>query len=410
MKISPELLKKQRKKDKTIKGFCLSSAILTTLVLGAVFLYIALMGVQSLSLKFLTNDYWSENLMLSYEDVSMKAGGSVQEEGGAIYIPRLGIRVQEARNQHKDTVIRIQHMDEDSPLLKGRFTVAANEGKNKKKVFRNASIVTATVEGAKGAEVVGSQMKTDLHTFAETLQEGKLLSLYIQTPGGGIRGSMIATLMLLFVSMVIALPLGVFAAIYLQEYAKKNRFTAMLRSSIEMLSGVPSIVFGLMGVAVLFPVTALFGADGMSILLGGFTMAVILLPVVIRQSEEALLTVPKGLRDSSLAMGATKVQTIFRVVLRKALPGLLSAALLSVSRVIGESAALIYTMGTVISDQPKMTEGATSLSVMIWSIMSREQPDLEQASAISLIILVIVLFLNILVKSIVTRYSKKWEA
>ncbi|HHX07366.1 MAG TPA: ABC transporter permease subunit, partial [Erysipelothrix sp.] len=110
------------------------------------------------------------------------------------------------------------------------------------------------------------------------------------------------------------------------------------------------------------------------------------------------------------SLGATETQTIFKVVLPTALPGIISAVLLAISRVIGESAALIYTMGTAISDNPEILQPATTLAVQIWSIMSGEQPNFELASAISIIILVVVLSLNILVKAITTRLNRKWEA
>ena len=124
--------------------------------------------------------------------------------------------------------------------------------------------------------------------------------MYFKTPGGGIRGSILATLYLIVVALLVSLPLGIAAAIYLREYASKNKLTGWIRSAVEMLSGVPSIIFGLMGVTVLFPITQLFGATTTNILLGGLTLAVILLPTIIRSSEEALIVVPQSLRDASL--------------------------------------------------------------------------------------------------------------
>lgn len=232
--------------------------------------------------------------------------------------------------------------------------------------------------------------------------------MFIQTTGGGIRGSIISTCYLLLVSLVIAIPVGVASAIYLNEYARKSKFNMMLRSGIETLTGVPSIVFGLMGVTVLFPVTQLFGATTTSILLGGLTMSIILLPTIIRSTEEALLVVPQHLRDASLSVGANQSQTIFKIVLPCAVPGILTGVLLGIGRVIGESAALIYTMGTFINDSPTLLSQGTSLAVQIWSIMSGEQPNYELACAISIIILFFVLILNFAVKIISKRFSKAW--
>ena len=233
-------------------------------------------------------------------------------------------------------------------------------------------------------------------------------SMYFKTPGGGIRGSIITTLYLIVVSLLIALPLGIAAAIYLHEYAKPTRMTGFIRSAIEMLTGVPSIIFGLMGVAVLFPITQVFGATTTNILLGSLTMSVILLPTIIRSTEEALIVVPSSLRDASLSLGANQSQTIFKVVLPCAVPGILTGVLLSIGRIIGESAALIYAMGTYVNDTPELLSQGTSLAVHIYNIMSSEQPNFELASAISLVILIFVLVLNISIKLLSKRFNKAW--
>ena len=174
-----------------------------------------------------------------------------------------------------------------------------------------------------------------------------------------------------------------------------------------MLAGIASFIFGLMGVVILFPITALFKIDGLSILLGALTMAVLLFPVIIRSVQEALINVPQALRLSSLSLGADETQTIFKVVLPSALPGIMTSVLLSISRIIGESAALIYTMGTFINDSPQVGKGATTLAVQIWTIMGSEQPNFELAAAISIIILVLVLILNIGLKFASKAYSRK---
>ena len=260
---------------------------------------------------------------------------------------------------------------------------------------------TAGLLGRENSE----QMIETLDSKAESLA-----ACFYQTAGGGVNGSLITTLILIGLTILIALPLGIGAAIYLNELAPSNKVTNLMRSSIEMLSGVPSIVFGLMGMTMLFPITKLFGIDGPSILLGALTLATLLLPVIIRQTEEALKVVPNGLRMGSLSLGATQTQTIFKVVLPNALPGILSATLLSVSRIIGESAALIYTMGTAVNDNPRIGKGATTLAVQIWSVMSGEQPNFELATAISIIILVLVLILNISVKLITSRLNRRWAS
>ena len=138
------------------------------------------------------------------------------------------------------------------------------------------------------------------------------------------------------------------------------------------------------------------------------TLAIILLPTIIRTTEESLKVVPQNFREASFSLGANQTQTIFKIVLPAALPGILTATILGIGRVIGESAALIYTMGTFINDDPSLLQGATSLAVQIWSIMNGEQPNFALASSISIIILVMVLIMNISVKSISRKLFKRW--
>ncbi|MCK7487785.1 MAG: ABC transporter permease subunit [Bacillus subtilis] len=143
-----------------------------------------------------------------------------------------------------------------------------------------------------------------------------------QTEGGGIRGSIYTTLILIGLTLMFALPIGVGAAIYLNEYAPINRFTKLLRSLIETLTGVPSIIYGLMGLAIFVPLTvSLTNATGGNLISGAMTLAVILLPIIIRTTEESLKVVPDDFRQASLALGASQTQTTFKVVLPSALAG-----------------------------------------------------------------------------------------
>ncbi len=261
------------------------------------------------------------------------------------------------------------------------------------------------------ADFTGMLASASAAEVAETLDRSaaKLTSMFIKTPGGGIRGSLVSTAYLILVSLLIALPIGIASAVYLSEMAKKNKVNTAIRTGIETLTGVPSIVYGLMGVSVLFPITAAMGAKTTNILLGALTMAIILLPTIIRSTEEALRVVPQGLRDASLSLGASQTQTIFKITLPCAMPGILSGILLSIGRVVGESAALIYTMGTFINDQPGLLKQGTSLAVHIWSVMSGEQPNFELACAISIIILIFVLILNLTVKLLSRRLQKSFR-
>ena len=358
------------------------------------------------------NNYWSENYTV--ETISQSDGQTFERPADlseeAYFSEKWGIAFVDHVDAHKDEMILVEYIDENSPL----YALSNVSVRNNPQDFTlqvGMQVSRLQYHDAQGnVGLGGGIMGQTAEQLAQTLDDNAATvdSMYIQTTGGGIRGSIISTVYLLLVSMVIALPIGIASAVYLNEYAKKSKFNMLLRSGIETLTGVPSIVFGLMGVTVLFPVTQVFGATTTSILLGGLTMAIILLPTIIRSTEEALLVVPQHLRDASLSVGANQSQTIFKIVLPCAVPGILTGVLLGIGRVIGESAALIYTMGTFINDSPTLLSQGTSLAVQIWSIMSGEQPNYELACAISIIILVFVLILNFAVKVISKRFSKAW--
>lgn len=201
--------------------------------------------------------------------------------------------------------------------------------------------------------------------------------------------AMINTLFMTILALLFAVPFGVGAAIYLVEYAKKgNKLVSLIRVTAETLSGIPSIIYGLFGM--LFFVTAL--KWGYSMLAGGATLAIMVLPVVMRTTEEALLCVPDTFREGSFGLGAGKLRTIFKIVLPAAVPGVLSGVILSVGRIVGETAALIYTSGTVASMAGFLDSGRT-LAVHMYSL-SREGMHTNEAYATAVILLLIVLLIN----------------
>ena len=227
--------------------------------------------------------------------------------------------------------------------------------------------------------------------------------------GGGIRGSIITTLYLISITIIIALPIGISTAIYLNEFSSKNRLTSLLRSLIETLTGVPSIIFGLLGLAVFVPLTIRFSeATSANIVSGSLTLSVILLPIIIKSTEESLKVVPDSFRSASLALGANHTQTTLKVVLPSAFPGIMTGTLLAIGRIIGESAALIFAIGTAVKDDISIFGKSTTLSVHIWSLMKDEPANIELASTIAIVILLIVLTLNIIVKLISKRFIKEF--
>lgn len=202
--------------------------------------------------------------------------------------------------------------------------------------------------------------------------------------------ALINTLVITLLSLVIAIPFGVFAAIYLVEYAKKgSRLVRLIRITAETLSGIPSIIYGLFGL--LFFSTAL--GWGYSLLSGSLTLVIMILPVIIRTSEEALLAVPDSYREASFGLGAGKLRTIFKVVLPSAVPGILSGVVLSTGRIVGETAALLYTAGSVAKVPGSLMGSGRTLAVHMY-VLSSEGLYMNQAFATAVVLLILVLALN----------------
>lgn len=214
---------------------------------------------------------------------------------------------------------------------------------------------------------------------------------------------MINTIIMTFLSLIIAVPLGVFSAIYLVEYAKRgNKVVGLVRITAETLSGIPSIVYGLFGF--LLFVTS-FGW-GYSLLAGSFTLVIMILPVILRTTEEALKAVPDSFREGSFGLGAGKLRTVFRIVLPSAVPGILSGVVLSVGRIVGETAALIYTAGTVAQIPDNLLGSGRTLAVHMYALWS-EGLNSEQSYATAVILLITVVLLNALSSVLAKKITAK---
>lgn len=205
--------------------------------------------------------------------------------------------------------------------------------------------------------------------------------------------SLINTMLMVVLSLVIAIPFGIFTAIYLVEYAKRgNKLVGAIRITAETLSGIPSIVYGLFGL--LFFVTALHW--GMSLLAGAFTVSMMILPLILRTTEEALKAVPDSFREGSFGLGAGRLRTVFRIVLPSALPGILAGVILAVGRIVGETAALLYTAGTVAKvpgGNDFLFDSTRTLSLHMYALSS-EGLYVNQAYATAVVLLSIVLLIN----------------
>jgi len=204
--------------------------------------------------------------------------------------------------------------------------------------------------------------------------------------------AIINTIIVMFFSLILAVPLGIFAAIYLVEYAKRgSRIVSVIRITAETLSGIPSIVYGLFGY-LMFVIACGFGN---SILSGALTLAIMILPLIMRTTEEALKSVPDSYREGSYGLGAGHVRTIFKIVLPSAVPGILAGVILSIGRIVGETAALIYTAGTVTGVATSVLSSGRTLSVHMYALLS-EGLYTDQAYGTAVVLLVLVVLINTL--------------
>ena len=226
-----------------------------------------------------------------------------------------------------------------------------------------------------------------------------LFALKYNSENVSLMPAMISTIIMTMLSLIIAAPLGIFAAIFLVEYAKRgNKLVGIIAMTTETLSGIPSIVYGLFGM--LFFVTYL--GFGFSVLSGVFTLSIMVLPLIIRSSEEALKAVPDTYREGSLGLGAGKLRTVFKVILPSAMPGILAGIILSIGRIVGETAALIYTAGTVAQIPTSLMQSARTLSVHMYAL-SGEGLHIGEGYATAVVLLFVVALINAISAKIAKR-------
>lgn len=231
----------------------------------------------------------------------------------------------------------------------------------------------------------------------------KLFEWKYTTENLSLMPALLNTILMTALSLLIAVPLGVFAAIYLVEYAKRgSKLVSIIRMNAETLAGIPSIVYGLFGM--LFFVTAL--KLGFSMLSGALTISIMILPVILRTSEEALMSVPDSYREGSFGLGAGRLRTVFRVVLPDAVPGILAGVILGVGRTVGETAALLYTAGTSSDTVSGIMDSARTLSVHMYAL-SQEGLYIKQTYATAVVLLIIVVGINALSATVAKRVTKR---
>ena len=393
-------------KKRTIKDILLQivtyfSSSFSIICLLGILIYVLVTGASSLDFRMLTGDYY-ENPSFATVIKEDDTVFDLQDNNGVYYSLVWGIGLQDSNDLEGNACVLISYIDEKSPL---------NNAKNQ--------TTQEPIKVSVGQMLKRVQMKTDSGNLVLTAKQGsqelakkldlgkEMTEFYYSSMGGGIRGSLITTLYLILLTLVIALPIGTIAAIYLANYTKDNAFTKIIRTLIDMIGGIPSIFFGLIGVIIFIPfVSNISGNSGGSIISGALTMSIMLLPTIIKNTEEAINNIPKGYKMSALSLGASETQTTFKIILPNAIPGILTGVLLSIGRIIGESAALIFAIGTAIQDDISLTKGSTTLAVHIWTVMSGENPNYAQACAISIIILIVVLVLNITVKLVCKKMNR----
>lgn len=229
-----------------------------------------------------------------------------------------------------------------------------------------------------------------------------LFSLVYTSENVSVFPAFITTILMTLLSLIIAVPLGIFTGIYLVEYAKRgNKIVGIIRTTAETLSGIPSIVYGLFGL--LFFVTYL--GWGFSLLAGAFTLSIMILPLIMRTTEEALIAVPDSFREGSFGLGAGKLRTVFKIVLPSAVPGILAGVILAIGRIMGETAALIYTAGTVAKIPENPLASARTLAVHMYALSS-EGFHINEAYATAVILLFLVIGINALSAFVAKQLTK----
>lgn len=229
-----------------------------------------------------------------------------------------------------------------------------------------------------------------------------LFAMEYNTQNVSLFPALLDTIIMVLLALLLATPLGVFAAIYLVEYAQRgNKLVSVVRVTADTLSGIPSIVYGLFGM--LFFVIYL--KLGYSLLAGACTVAIMILPLIMRTTEEALKSVPDSYREGAYGLGAGKLRTVFTIVLPSAIPGILAGIILSIGRIVGETAALIYTAGTVAALPENIFSSGRTLAVHMY-VLASEGLYMKQAYATAVVLVVIVIAINWLSSRLARRLMK----
>ncbi len=355
--------------------------------LGLLLIIVGFIFINGMSLVDI--DYLLTDNNSSTQYVTVGQTGSLFEkpndiEEGSFFLENYGITLKMAEDEEG---FEITHISKDSPVLYG-------VNNSNKEVEIKEKDVIKKIDSDDWDEIT-------IEEAAEMINSSNRVKLKITTLGGGIYPMLVTTLILIGLSLLIAVPIGVFASIYLVEYAKEGKFVKIIRFATESLAGIPSIVYGLFGM--IFFVK--FLDFGQSMISGSLTLSIILLPTIIRTTEETLKTVPPSYKEGSFALGANKLQTLWKVIMPNTISGILVAVLLSIGRIVGESAALLFTAGTFAKIPESIFDQGATLTVRAYMEV-KEYGNVEAACAMGIVLLVVVFMLNILAKLITFKLEK----
>ncbi|MEE1313162.1 MAG: phosphate ABC transporter permease PstA [Lachnospiraceae bacterium] len=360
----------QKIKDGVLKGCIYTSAALTVFILVFIIGFIFVKGIPQINMHFLTSAYEDKTAYVIAETIPQD-----EQESGENLLSEIGVYYE---------------MEEDGESMK----------------------VTDFASNTTAKEVINMSGESEKISKGDVIssvqsEDANHVRLKVTEVGGGIMPMLISTLLLVLLSLLVAAPIGILSAIYLNEYAKAGKILTLIRFAIQNLSGIPSIIYGLFGALVFVQMFKM----QYSILAGALTVSIILLPTMISTTEESLKAIPNGIRESSLGLGATKLQTTMKVVVPNALPGILVAVILSIGRIVGESAALLLTAGTVAAVPTALTgEGAAAatLTIKAYTIL-KETGDVSASCGIGVVLIVLIIVLNIASKAVTARFMKKQQ-
>jgi phosphate ABC transporter, permease protein PstA len=371
-------------KDNIMQVLIYLSAAFTVGVLAVILGFILYKGLPGINMKFLTHMWEDKTTFVVVQ--KQKSQNDSTKEG---YVSSLGITIKLDEKTGNAIITKI---DSGSPVK------AAKDLKGNQYTLK-VSDVLAKVDDTRIEKMPIADVVKAINGSADQMK------IKAVRPGGGILPMVVSTLYMILLSLLIAAPVGILAAIYLNEYAKPGRILRIIRFAVQSLAGIPSIIYGLFGMLFFVQILKM----QYSILAGSLTVSIILLPTIISTTEEALKAIPMTYRESSLGLGATKLQTNFKIVLPNAIPGILVAIILSIGRIVGESAALILTAGTVAQIPRALTgteAGAATLTVKLYWLM-KETGDISTACSIAIVLLALIIVLNIVSKLITRRFLAK---